>query len=483
MRKKFAQQLTMGITPIEEVKIPTKSRDELPPVLAALQHIYMDTELNNKVFAIISPKITGGKKDTGRNGMDMWEILVLATVRMALNTNYDRLHDMANFHRLFREVMGVENRLTGGKSYGLQTLKDNVSLLDEETVDRVNALVVGAAHQFVLKKNEQLRIKSDTYALETNVHFPTDLNLLWDACRKGIDTVKHCQKNYGLSGWRKCKLWRSSLKSALRSTGKACASRAKDKEGTIKCQVTEYLRLARALDEKLAESRDRLYASAAFDEKLFSVLEELSYYQEMIKKHIDLVDRRLLKGEKIPSAEKVYSIFEPHTEWISKGKQNKKVELGHRVLIATDQHHFILHHKVAQGQQDVELTVPLADSLLSTYDNIGSMSFDKGFYSKENKELLSMEVPRLVMPKKGKLNAQEKEEESGKEYKKLRNMHSGVESNINQLEHNGLDRCPDKGLRNYKRYVSLGILSYNLHRLGKVLLERERAAEKLRQAA
>lgn len=483
MRKKFAQQLSMGITPIEEVKIPTKSRDELPPVLAALQYVFMDMELNNKVFDIISPNITGGKKDTGRNGMDMWEILVLATVRMALNTNYDRLHDMANFHRLVREVMGVENRLTGGKSYGLQTLKDNVSLLDEDTVDRVNALVVETAHQFVLKKNEKLRIKSDSYALETNVHFPTDLNLLWDACRKGIDTIKHCRDNYGLDGWRKCKSWRSSLKSALRATGKACASRARDKEVAIRCQVGKYLRLARALDVKLAEGRDRLYASAAFDEKLFSVLEELSYYQEMIKKHIDLIERRLLKGEKIPSTEKVYSIFEPHTEWISKGKQNKKVELGHRVLIATDQYHFILHHKVAQGQQDVELTVPLADSLLSTYENIGSMSFDKGFYSKENKELLSMEVPQLVMPKKGKLNAQEKEEESEKGFKKLRNLHSGVESNINQLEHNGLDRCPDKGLRNYKRYVSLGILSYNLHRLGKLVLERARAANKLRQAA
>jgi hypothetical protein len=483
MRKKFAQQLSLGITPIAEVKIPTKSRDELPPVLAALQYIFVDPELNNKVFEIIAPKVTAGKQATGRHGMDMWEILVLATVRMALNTNYDRLHDMANFHRLIREIMGVENRFNEGKTYGLQTIKDNVSLLDEETIDRVNVLVVETAHQFVLKKNEKLRIKSDTYALETNVHFPTDLNLLWDACRKGIDVIKYCIKNYELKGWRKYKCWRSALKSAMRSAGKACASKGKDKETVIKGQVGEYLRLAKGLGEKLTESREQLYASAAFDEKLFLALEELSYYQEMINKHIDLVDRRLLKGEKIPSGEKIYSIFEPHTEWISKGKQNKKVELGHRLLIATDQHHFILHHKVAQGQQDVELTVPLADSLLSSYSNIESMSFDKGFYSKENKELLSMEVPQVVMPKKGKLNALEREEESGKHFKKLRNMHSGVESNINQLEHNGLDRCPDKGLRNYKRYVSLGILSYNLHRLGKEILKQAGANQGLRQAA
>ena len=176
------------------------------------------------------------------------------------------------------------------------------------------------------------------------------------------------------------------------------------------------------------------------------------------------------------SEEKVFSIFEPHTEWISKGKQNKKVELGHKVLIATDQYHFILHHQVIEGKADAELTIPLADKLLSKYSNIESLSLDKGFYSKENKEVLSLAIPRVVMPKKGKLNVAEKEEESQKQFKTLRNHHSAVESNINQLEHNGLDRCPDKGLRNYKRYVSLGILSYNLHRLGKILLAAQAAS-------
>ncbi len=100
----------------------------------------------------------------------MWEILVLAVVRLALNANYDALHDLANFHKLLREIIGVENKFNDGKTYGLQTLKDNVSLLDEETVNQVNTLVVETAHQFVFKKKETLRIKSDTYVLETNVH-------------------------------------------------------------------------------------------------------------------------------------------------------------------------------------------------------------------------------------------------------------------------------------------------------------------------
>ena len=482
MRQRFSQQQILGITPISEVVIPKNSRHELAPVLAALQHVFVTPELNERVFALIEPKIKGDKRDTGRTGMDMWEILVFAVVRLSLNANYDTLLDLANFHRLIREMIGVENKFNEGKIYALQTLKDNVSLLDEETVNQVNTMVVEAAHQFVFKKKETLKIKSDTYVLETNVHFPTDLNLLWDSCRKGMDLMKYCVGHYGLKGWRKYKFWRSSLKSSLRSTGKACASTSKNKDQAIRSQVTEYLRLAREIDEKIAESSHELYHSPLFDIKLFALLKELSYYQEMIKKHIDLIERRLLKGETIPSAEKLFSIFEHHTEWISKGKQNKKVELGHKILIATDQYHFILHHQVIEGKADVELTIPLADTLLSRYSNIESLSLDKGFYSKENKELLSLAIPHLVMPKKGKLNIQEKEEESQKKFKKLRNHHSAVESNINQLEHNGLDKCPDKGLKNYKRYVSLGILSYNLHRLGKILLAAQ-TIQRIKQAA
>jgi len=483
MRKNFQQQLTIGITPISEVRIPTKSRDELPPVLAALQYIFITPEINEKVFSILEAKVKSGKKDTGRTGMDLWEILVLATVRMALNTDYDRLHHLSNYDSLMRELMGVENKLGKGKTYGLQTLKDNVSLLDETTVNQINELVVETAHQFVLKKNETLRIKSDTYALETNIHFPTDLNLLWDACRKGLDVMSYCSKHYGLKGWRKQKHWRSALKSCLRSTGKACASRAANKAATVQRQTAEYLRLAVDLDGKIEKSYRELYASETFDMKLLALLENLSYFQRMIKKHIDLIDRRLLKGETIPSQEKVFSIFEPHSEWISKGKQNKKVELGHNLLISTDQNHFIIHHQVVERQSDASLSTGLADTLLNQYGHRGieSLSLDKGFYSKENKELLNLEIPLVIMPKKGKKNSMEREEESAGTFKKFRNAHSAVESNINQLEHNGLDRCPDKGIRGFKRYVSLGILSYNLHRLGKVL--QQQAGEVLRKTA
>ena len=82
-----------------------------------------------------------------------------------------------------------------------------------------------------------------------------------------------------------------------------------------------------------------------------------------------------------------------------------------------------------------------------------------------------------VLPKRGKRNQAETEEERSKEFRRLKNKHSAIESNINQLEHHGLNRCPDKGLKNYKTYVAIGVLSYNLHRLGDLLIAAKRKQE------
>ena len=203
--------------------------------------------------------------------------------------------------------------------------------------------------------------------------------------------------------------------------------------------------------------------------------EALEYFHRMLDKHLDLVQRRLLQEEAIPAHEKVFSLFEPHTEWIQKGKQRPNVELGHRLLIATDQHQLIQDYDVPVGEADVDQSVPVADRLLGRYGagSLASLSFDKGFTRTEDRELLSLYVPTVVMPKRGKKNAAEFERESDKKFVALRQQHSAVESEINSLEHHGLNRCLDVGLPGYLRYVGYGVMSYNLHVIGRELLARE----------
>src|SRR4030066_537138 len=142
MRKRFEQQHKLGIIPIPEVQLPIKSQDELPPILRALQYIYVIPELNEEVFRILEAKVMKGKKKTGRYGMDLWHILVLSVVRLGLDADYDRLEDFANHHKLIRQILGVETTFGEVKVFSMQSIKDNVSLLDEETINKVNDVVV-----------------------------------------------------------------------------------------------------------------------------------------------------------------------------------------------------------------------------------------------------------------------------------------------------------------------------------------------------
>ncbi len=114
---------------------------------------------------------------------------------------------------------------------------------------------------------------------------------------------------------------------------------------------------------------------------------------------------------------------------------------------------------------------------------IASISFDKGFWSPENRQALQPMVDLLVLPKKGKRNAAENEHEHTDEFIHYRHKHAAVESNINCLNHHSLDRCPDSAIGHFRSYVSLGILGYNLHKLGNDLIIRDTRKRKLRQRA
>lgn len=486
MRQRFEQQMRIATVSISEVKFPLKSRDELPPVLKALQHIFITPELNEKVFALLEEKICKGKKKTGRKGMDLWHLFVLAVIRHTLDTNWDRLHMVANYDELCRSVLGVHGSTFYGEKidFNYQSILDNVSLLDEKLLEEINGIVVEAGHQLIKKKEEDIRLKTDSYALETNVHFPTDLNLLWDSLRKCLDVIEKLKEQTNLKGWRKIKYIRSELKSQFRKTSQQVFKGRK--EDQKRKSVKEYLHQASNKLSRFESIINDPPVNADQPEKVVIFVAELKRYVEFVKKFSEQIDRRLLKGEAIPANEKTYSIFEEHTEWITKGKLNRKVELGHLLLITTDQHHYIVDYKIMEKQKDATQVTDLQKRLDEKYpgQDIYSHSFDKGFWSKDNLQTLQeSKTEHVVLPKRGKLNKEEKERESTKTFKELRHAHSAVESNINMLEHHGLNRCFDKGIKGFKRCVGLSILAYNLHQLGNALLAKEREKEKRKQKA
>ena len=240
----------------------------------------------------------------------------------------------------------------------------------------------------------------------------------------------------------------------------------------------DYIDFALQLLEKAQTQLTQMAAAGVFPLQQ----QALARYQSYAATFIDQIERRVIKGETIPQKEKLFSIFEPHTEWVSKGKVGVPVEFGIKLAIVQDQHQFILHHHVMENEQDVAIAVEVANAVREKYGEIDSLSFDRGFWSSKNEAELSNIVRKVVVPKKGYRNQERQAIENDKEFKKLRHQHSAVESGINALQVHGLDKVPDRGIEGYKRYVSLGIVGYNLHLLGGVLLQQHNNAERRRAA-
>jgi len=272
-------------------------------LVAAIQYIYVHSEWNERIFTLLSDKVCKGKKATGRSGMSLWELFVLGQVRLCMNTSYDELHHLANFDVLLRGVMGVlPTDYSLGKEYEYQNIYDNVGLLDDELLQSINDVIVEVGHE-VFKKKEKaaLRLKTDSFVVESDTHFPTDYNLLWDSARKCLDLANKLE----VPGWRKTKSWRKELKGLMRRVGKSSSGGGKNKEERVKKATSAYLKKAAALNKKVGEVLISYTATNSFQ---IIWIEELRYFYDMLNKHTDLLNRRLIKGETIPHQEKVLEV-------------------------------------------------------------------------------------------------------------------------------------------------------------------------------
>jgi hypothetical protein len=483
--------MKFGETDIAAIALDPKSRDDIPQLLRGLQYIYTETALRERVFAILEevlPKRVGaeGKASTktGRPGMEQWKILVLGVLRLGLNADYDRIQELANQHNTIRQMLGHSDWMDENR-YELQTIKDNISLFTPEILDRINQEVVSAGHQ-TLKKNteESLKARCDSFVVETDVHFPTDTNLLWDAIRKAIQTSAQLCDAHELTEWRQSAYLLRTFKKNYRHIQRLKHSTSKDeaKREAKQDQIDEahrvYIDQAEFFVQRASATRLLLnndYGVPAI------LLAELDGYLIHAERQIDQIRRRVLQGETIPHQEKVFSIFQPHTEWISKGKAGVPVELGLRVCVVEDQYRFILHHQVMEKTTDDQIAVSIVKQAQTRFPSLKAVSMDKGFHSPSNQTQLKEMLERVVLPKKGRLSEADKARESDAEFVSLRRQHSAVESAINALEAHGLDQCPDHGIDGFKRYVSLAIVARNVQRLGVVLREQDKLQEERRR--
>ena len=187
------------------------------------------------------------------------------------------------------------------------------------------------------------------------------------------------------------------------------------------------------------------------------------------------IQRRILLGEKIPHAEKVFSIHKPHTRWISKGKAGVLAELGLPVAVVEDEHQFILAYHILWDTSDVEVAVPIIDAVQAAFPEFNTCSFDRGFHSMKNREALDTRLAVNALPKKGKLSLAERARERAPAFKAARQQHPAVESCLANFGLRGGALVREKSPENFALMVSLSVLAVNVHRLGCLVRDQERA--------
>ena len=395
-----------------------------------------------------------------------------------MNADYDRILELANQHITLREMLGLGGCFDSDKTYRLQTLKDNLKLFTPELMERISAEVIRAGYQLLdLDIHALIRGRCDSFVLKTDVHFPTDISLLFDAIRVLIHICVQWDKQHALPGWRQHQQNMRKFKALYRKLQKLKHSTSKKedikaaKALEIKQAYQDYIDLAGFYLERVKTGILTLKNDHKIPEALLTELHTFSLHAD---RQIDQIKRRAIQGETIPHNEKVFSLFQPHTEWISKGKAGVPVELGLRVCIMEDSHGFILHSQVMQKTTDDKVAVPMVEATKKKFPSFNACSFDKGFHSPANQTDLKALIEQVVLPKKGKLSKAEQEREYAPEFEQAKKKHSAVESAINALEVHGLDKCLDHGIDAFERYVGLAVLSRNIQKLGTIKRDMER---------
>ena len=465
MREVHRSQFQLGQVPIEKIWINPKSRDDIPAVLKGLQHIWCDEALRERLFALLDEHILPeADRTVGRPGMDLWQILVLGVLKQGLGCDFDRLHDLTNHHATIRGFLG-HGDFDDKTRYEYQTVVDNVSLLTPELLSAVGRLVVESGHKVAKKKpGEPLRGRCDSFVVETDVHYPTDVNLLWDAVRCLLRETGRAAEKHAVGGWRQ---WRYLCREVKKLFNKVRSTRRAQRHPE---RVEAYVERCRTLVERAEETLDALRNQGVAEFTCRSIAGFVAH----ARRQIDQVERRLLRGETIPHAEKVFSIFEGHTRWISKGKAGTPVELGVPVALIEDQYGFILHHEVLWEGADVDVAVPMVQQAQVLYPELRACSFDRGFHSPANRVGLDALLDVNALPGKGYLSKANREREAEESFVAARRAHPAIESAINGLEHRGLDRVRSHGAEGFARTVALSVLAANLHRIGLILQKRER---------
>ena len=336
-----------------------------------------------------------------------------------------------------------------------------------ETWKRMNETLAKAAVARGQITGERLRL--DTTAVETDIHWPTDSSLLWDSYRtlgRVIGEVREIDPR--LVGNGRVHLNRvKRLATRIARKAQHKGRKAKDLKPLYKRLIRRVegicdrsIQVTGRLEKKAPRCRSPLLA-----DYMESLARELQHFEGLSRRVIWQASERVLHGRAVPNEKKLFSIFEPHTELLKRGKAGKDVEFGHMVQIQQTDEKFITDYEVFRNKPvEPTLVRPALKSHLKLFGHSPqSIAGDKGYWSGEEFEKIAEEVEVVSIPKKGRRNDVEQERERDPLFRLAQAFRAGVEGSISFLKRClRLARCMNKGWGHYVSTVGTTVFAHNL---------------------
>ena len=381
-----------------------------------------------------------GIKDTGRSGMSIEAILRCGLLKQHRQWTYEELA----FHLADSATSSAFARLPRGLYPTDSALQGVIALIRGETWERINQALVKDALASRIETLKQARI--DSTVTETLIHKPWDSSLLGDAERVLDRLMIEVREQNPL----------------VRYT---CHRRVVKKQimAIRNCKGEEKRRAHyRKLISRVRHTLGAVHGLIATQQQNRDWIRRAEHYAGLTVRIIDQAVRRVIKGEKVPAADKVVSVFESHTDIIVKDRRD--TQFGHKLNLTTGKHGMVLDVVIEEGNPaDSSRLLPMINRIKECYGKLPrQVAADAGYASKENIWCAkALGIKAVGLPKKRGMTV---EEMTGSEwiYKKLKCFRAGIEGNISMLKRVfGLDRCTWRGLEHFKSYVMSAVLAYN----------------------
>ena len=409
---------------------------------------------------------------TGRNGITPAQALRSLTLMRIKDWDYREL----------RERINDGYTLRGFTQFGSQLVPKHDAFnrafnrLTPATLEAINQAVVQVAVQLGLEDGKKLRV--DTTVVETNIHYPTDATLLWDSLRTitGLVEDLHNKLPNGVQGFtNRTRSARRRMQQIQRMTAAQRQQQQLPKYRELLRITSQVVQNARQVVQQ-TESTDGIDVIAGV--AIAQLRQQITSYCDLADRVIEQTRRRVIEGEQVPSDQKVYSIFEPHTDLIKRGKVLKPVEFGHKVFLAESAQGLITDYQVLQGNPADSDHV---EGSLKRHQQIfrhppECYAGDRGFYSADNVEhCRQAKVGAVCIPQRGGNKTAEQEElERSPAFKKAQRFRVGIEGRISVLfRGRGMKRCRAKGRERFEMLVGAAVLANNLMRIAQLIEDRK----------